>query len=251
MVDLVDRQQTSASTASGRGGRDVKGVRQRFDVHREEDEFIGPLQTEDSSAGVNPAAMVNVDVISEKIDVGVQDGLARVTVRVRCERVVPIRGASDLYKKSAVIVTRLIEIDLTVTDERRRLYERVLERTEEQGQGRLGTEDTFALYKVLMGLADSDQTASKERLHIERLLDEQRASVAGLVVNGDGDLGTPVSRPVPRHPPPPPPPRPAPSATTQLRPTQVASNSSAPESAEQQRTEAADRSADTATSLMY
>ena len=48
----------------------------------------------------------------------VDGGLARVTVRVRCERVVPIRGSVDLYKKSAVVVTRRIEIDLTVTDER-------------------------------------------------------------------------------------------------------------------------------------
>ena len=35
-------------------------------------------------------------------------------VKVRCERIVPIRGAVDMFKKSSVIVTRLIEIDLQV-----------------------------------------------------------------------------------------------------------------------------------------
>ena len=88
------------------------------------------------------------------------------------------------------------------------MYARVLERTEQDGGtgARLSTEDTFALYKALMGLADTDQTASRERLHIERLLDEQRSLL--LLVDDRGD-GTP-SRSVPRRAPaPPPPPRPS------------------------------------------
>jgi len=232
-------------------------VRQRFDVHREEDEVIGPLQAQDTAAS-DPASMVNVDVVSEKIDVDVDDGVARVTVRVRCERIVPIRGSSQLYKKSAVIVTRLIEIDLRVTEERRRLYERVLARTAERKaqnsrHGKLGTEDTFALYKALMGLADNDQTASKERLHIERLLDEQWTRTANLV-DDDNVLGVPVARPIPRRPPPPPPPpKPIPSATTQQQSTPAVQDS-ASETAQQQEKQQQtgfDRSSDTATSLMY
>jgi len=242
----------SSNLMATQSGKDVKGVRQRFNVHREEDELIGPLQTQDASAG-DPASMVNVDVVSEKIDVDVNGGVARVTVRVRCERIVPIRGSSELFKKSAVIVTRLVEIDLTVSEERRRLYERVLERTSEQqassgAKGKLGTEDTFALYKVLMGLADSDQTASKERLHIERLLDEQRTSPA-VLVDGDEILRAPAACPVPRHPPPPPPPRPSVSATTQLPSTQVVQSSTS-EAVQRQRTEV-EKSSDTVTSLMY
>jgi len=196
--------------------------------------------------------MVNVDVVSEKIDVDVDDGVARVTVRVRCERVVPIRGSSDLFKKSAVIVTRLVEIDLTVSEERRRLYERVLERTAERqaqggGSGRLGTEDTFALYQALMGLADSDQTTSRERLHIERLLDEQRTSAAVLVDDDDVFLA-PADRPVSRRPPPPPPPPRQPSATIQLPPP--AQNSASETAVQRQRT-GVDGTSDSVTSLMY
>ena len=201
-----------------------------------------------AAAGGYQTNMVNVDVVSEKIDLDVDDGVARITVRVRCERVVPIRGSSDLFKKSAVIVTRRIEIDLMVTEERRRLYDRVLERLAEQqaqsgGNGRLGTEDTFALYQALMGLADGDQGTSRERLHIERLLDEQRTSTAGLV-NGDEFLGAPADRPVARHPPPPPP---IPSATAQ--PVQPVQNSSS-DTVQRQETRA-DGTPDTVTSLMY
>ena len=154
----------------------MTGVQQRFDVEREDDEIVGPLDSTGNPAASSSSSMLNVDVVSEKIDVDVSDGVARVTVRVRCERVVPIRGSADLLKKSAVVVTRRVEIDLTVTEERRRLYDRVLDRQANSSGRRLGTEDTFALYKALMGLADSDQTASRERLHIERLLDEQRSA---------------------------------------------------------------------------
>lgn len=223
-------------------------MRQKFDVHREDDEIIGPLQKQGAAAD-DPASMVNVDVVSEKIDVALDDGVARVTLRVRCERIVPIRGSSDLYKKSAVVVTRVIGIDLTVTEERRRLYQRALERTvgrQAQDGGTLATEDTFALYKALMGLADRGQTASRERLHIERLLDEQRTSAVDLV-DVDEVLAAPAARPVPRHPPPTPPPRP--STTTQHRSTATVQNSTS-ETVRRQQT-GFDSTSDTATSMMY
>ena len=37
--------------------------------------------------------------------------MAELTVKVRCERIVPVRGAvADLFKKTSVIVTRVIEV---------------------------------------------------------------------------------------------------------------------------------------------
>jgi len=43
----------------------------------------------------------------------VAKGMAEMTVRVRCERIVPVRGAvADLFKKTSVIVTRVIEVCL-------------------------------------------------------------------------------------------------------------------------------------------
>ncbi len=57
---------------------------------------------------------------------GILDGKAQLAVKVRCERVVPIRGVDDMFKKSSVIVTRLIQIDLEVTEERQRLYHRIM-----------------------------------------------------------------------------------------------------------------------------
>jgi len=246
----MERQQQSTSTTTRRDHKmDVRGIRRKFDVHREDDEIIGPFSMQSATAADDAASMVNVDVVSEKIDVHVDDGVAIVRVRVRCERIVPIRGSTELYKKSAVIVTRLFEIDLLVTDERRRLYERVLERSAERRassdqDGQLGTEDTFALYKALMSLADNDQTSSRERLHIERLLDEQQTRAATLV-DADDFLGTSAARSVHRRPPQPPP---RPSASL-LRHTQNVHSASS-KTVQQQRV-GAKRSSDPVTSFMY
>ena len=256
---MAQTQQAWSSSTTRREGLDVKGVRQQFDVHREDDEVIGPLSQTAATVANDPASMVNVDVVSEKIDIDVENGVARVTVRVRCERTVPIRGAADLFKKSAVIVTRLVEIDLTVTEERRRLYDRVLERTGGGAADRLGTEDTFALYKALMGLADSDQTAARERLHIERLLDEERASAAALVEDGPAAaavLAAPAPRRVPRRQPaPPPPPRPPKYAPAKFHVRSAASgNVQGPtfEGAEARQPSGDDKGSETATtSFMY
>jgi len=38
------------------------------------------------------------------------DGVAELTVLVRCERIVPVRDTPDLFKKSTVIITKVIEV---------------------------------------------------------------------------------------------------------------------------------------------
>jgi len=38
--------------------------------------------------------------------------MAELTVKVRCERIVPVRGAvADLFKKTSIVVTRVIEVN--------------------------------------------------------------------------------------------------------------------------------------------
>lgn len=154
--------------------------------------------------------MLNVDMVSEKVDLGLKDGVAQVTVRVRCERIVPIRGSTDMFKKSSVVVTRIIEIDLTATEERRRLYQRVLHgsaflgrsSTDSGGgqmapvvtttESKLNTRDTFDLYKTLMAMADADDArhVHQRRLQIDKELEEERRPYrdpAGMLVNDDDD----------------------------------------------------------------
>ena len=66
---------------------------------------------------------VLVRLIVRQVELSVAKGLAELKITVRCERIVPVRGeVADLFKKTSVIVTRVIEvvcllfitIDLTV-----------------------------------------------------------------------------------------------------------------------------------------
>lgn len=107
---------------------------------------------------------------------------------MRCERIVPIRGVDDMFKKSSVIVTRLIEIDLMATDERRRLYDYISSKSKTLSYGgkeankgwksyqqQLSTKDTFKLYKTFMGMAEADEHSKKrENIRIDRRVEEQR-----------------------------------------------------------------------------
>lgn len=165
-------------------------VKQRINVEREEEEIMGPLPVNhaDGTDG-DPSGMLNFDTISEKVDIGLQDGVAQLAVKVRCERIVPIRGIEDMFKKSSVIVTRLIEIDLGVTEERKRLYDNVMRGGSSQamlegGGGRrpaprgaerkLGTKETFKLYKMFMGIAEAEEGRKHDKLNIEQRIEDEK-----------------------------------------------------------------------------
>jgi len=46
-----------------------------------------------------------------QVELFVGSGIAELTIKVRCERIVPVRGAvADLFKKTSVIITRVIEV---------------------------------------------------------------------------------------------------------------------------------------------
>jgi len=73
-VMTAARQQRTVGTSTGGGvggggsgvggtADSVRGVRQRFDVHREDDEIVNRLSAETG----DDASMVNVDVVSEKV----------------------------------------------------------------------------------------------------------------------------------------------------------------------------------------
>ena len=163
-------------------------VKQSINVEREEEEIIGPLPlNQDGSAAEGPDGLLNFDTISEKVDLGVAEGKAQLAVKVRCERVVPIRGVEDMFKKSSVIVTRLIEVDLQVTEERRQLLGSIMRashrpaieagpsrggRSYQQG-GQLSTKDTFKLYKAFMGMAEAEDNRTKQTM-IEKKLEDER-----------------------------------------------------------------------------
>ena len=163
-------------------------VKQTINVEREEEEILGPLTVSDAEGQMSdPEGLLNFDTISEKVDLGILDGKAQLAVKVRCERVVPIRGVEDMFKKSSVIVTRLIQIDMEATEERQRLYSRIMRGSNQQmiegadgrfrsrgGVRRLDTKDTFNLYKTFMGVAEAHEGNERERVKIERRIEDQK-----------------------------------------------------------------------------
>jgi len=45
------------------------------------------------------------------VELSVAYGVAELVVKVRCERIVPVHGGvADLFKKTSIIVTRVIEV---------------------------------------------------------------------------------------------------------------------------------------------
>jgi hypothetical protein len=151
-------------------------------TEKEEEEIVGQssarLNDQPLTGDGEEDAMLNFDTVSEKVDLSVSDGLAEMTVKVRCERIVPARGGvPDLFKKTSVIATKVIEVDLTVTDDRRQLYEQILAGQRESATGRLSYTDTFDLYKTFMALAEADEASGRQQsgsVHIDESVDEQK-----------------------------------------------------------------------------
>ena len=165
-------------------------VKQTINVEREEEEIIGPMPLNHADGtDTGPEGLLNFDTVSEKVDLGVKDGMAQLAVKVRCERIVPIKGVEDIFKKTSVIVTRLIQIDLEATNETKALYKHIM-RNNKQGmieagssggtvgkrrskglEKRLSTKETFNLYKTFMGMAEHDEANRKTKIE-HRIEDE-------------------------------------------------------------------------------
>ena len=205
--DEVDYTQTQTSSrAEAEIARFLRNappdtVKQTINVEREEEEIIGPMPLNHADGSdTGPDGLLNFDTVSEKVDLGVKDGKAQLAVKVRCERIVPIKGDSDIFKKSSVIVTRLIQIDLEATEETRSLYQHIMmngnqgmieagpsgggrRRTQSGGEKRLSTKETFNLYKTFMGMAEHEEANRNEKTKIEHRIEEQRNAPADIDPN--------------------------------------------------------------------
>jgi len=100
------------------------------------------------------------------------DGVAISVARVRCERTVPIRGSSgNIFQRSSVIVTKRIQVDLTVSSYRRRLWKairgvRTTLTDAEDGagdvnEGPLTKSDSLVLYSKFKQLVEMNKTVNR------------------------------------------------------------------------------------------
>lgn len=167
--DTLDSQSISCLNIRSLMVGTSSSVKQTIKVNRLEDEILNSLPADELrrreeaglGADLDPAsALFDFDKVSEQVDMDISDGKVTLTSLARSERTVPIMGSEDMYKKSAVIVTKCIEIDMTLTPQRRQLYEMITSRQNGRNgttPGTLDKTETFELYKKFAALADIDR----------------------------------------------------------------------------------------------
>ncbi|XP_074651457.1 uncharacterized protein LOC141906146 [Tubulanus polymorphus] len=152
----------------------VTSVNQNVHVDREEEEIIGEPHLVHADGTIPSLDSIETfDSVSENVELGVKNGRAQVEVKVRCERTIPIWGTMDMWRKTAVIITRIIEIDLESNEESREWYKNMMSRPRGQAMiadgsstGSFDADDrllsrreTFNVYSELMGLASKHEHA--------------------------------------------------------------------------------------------
>jgi len=97
-----------------------------------------------------------------------EEGQAISTARVRCERTIPIRGSGDIFQRSSVIVTKRIQVDLTVNMYRRRLWRAIrgvnttlTDSGTSSQEGPLSQSDTLVLYNKFKQLVELNKSAHR------------------------------------------------------------------------------------------
>ena len=144
--------------------------------------------------------MSNVDMTSETVQVYLENGKARIVKLVCCERIVPVaksnmafqdgseKNTGQVLKRSSVIVTKTLEIDMLTTKMRRDVYDHVInqgasltssvEKGAEDGasestesvevrvadRGKLSQEETRQLYTTLMFLAAAEENTEELKM---------------------------------------------------------------------------------------
>ena len=147
---------------------DVKDIRQHIDVkHHSEDIYGDPTLHHADGSLVRQPGTNNFDTVGEKVDLVLKEGKAFITVTVTAERISPLDLEFNVWRKNQAIVTRVIEVDLLATEQRRRLYYQVMEEPGNQSRGsanyRIGpnetvldSQQTLDLFTKILGAADGE-----------------------------------------------------------------------------------------------
>ena len=122
------KQNLSTMLLSKLASIDSKDIRQHIDVQHHHEEIYGDVHLVHADGSPARAANTsNFDSVNENVELILKQGKAFVIIKVIAERIVPIDYEFNVWRKSQAIVTRNIEIDLHATEQRRRLYEHVME----------------------------------------------------------------------------------------------------------------------------
>ncbi|ESN91485.1 hypothetical protein HELRODRAFT_189700 [Helobdella robusta] len=205
---LTDSKRKSENSNKRSGAWKLKSSKNNESSNYTDGETSNYNDSRHRTHGTQVETALNVDAVSEKVELSLSNGIVTIEVKVRCERLVPIRGTSDMFRKSAVVVTRKIEIDMTVTPERKSMYETAVALSKKQHGTqetsnksskclRLSTKDTFELYCKLMEMADKIEGPEEGMLfgsvHIDKELEENKrlpygATSAEILITDDNLL---------------------------------------------------------------
>lgn len=146
---------------------DSRDIRQHIDVKHTNEEIYGdPRFTHADGTQGDLDYTKNFDSVSENVYLTMKQGKAYITIRVTAERILPIDIEFNVWRKSAAIVTREIEIDLSATEQRRRLYQSVMETTTGGASGGFGGarsqetvlsgHETLDVFSKIMDIAEGE-----------------------------------------------------------------------------------------------
>lgn len=147
---------------------EAKDIRQHIDVkHHAEDIYGDPSFLHADGSLVRQPGTNNFDTVGEKVDLLLKEGKAFITVTVTAERITPVDLEFNVWRKNQAIVTRVIEVDLLATEQRRRLYYQVMEEPGSKSRGSsdyrvgpnetvLDSQQTLELFTRILGAADGE-----------------------------------------------------------------------------------------------
>ena len=144
---------------------DAKDIRQHIDVkHHSEDIYGDPSFLHADGSSVRQPGTNNFDSVGEKVDLLIKEGKAFITVKVTAERITPVDLEFNVWRKNQAIVTRVIEVDLLATEQRRRLYYEVMDeprgtskyRVASSNETVLDSQQTLDLFTRILGAADGE-----------------------------------------------------------------------------------------------
>lgn len=153
---------------------DSKDIKQSINVEHHHEEIYGDIDfIHADGTKAKSDYTENFDSIAENVELLLKSGKAVILIKVIVERIVPIDYEFNVWRKNSAIVTRQIEIDLLASEQRKRLYNHVmensgiqrtiqpqkygsyLERTKETKETVLNSQETFRLFNQLLTVAEN------------------------------------------------------------------------------------------------
>ncbi|ESO11886.1 hypothetical protein HELRODRAFT_166975 [Helobdella robusta] len=147
-------------------------LKQNINVENRYVNYLGPYSN-DQVREKYEKKEINVDHVAQRVELMVNNGMVTIKLQLTFQKTVPYKNTHNTFKQTTLLINKIIIVDLTVTDERRQIYEEVLQNHK---NGRLDKVYTWKLYKIFsaMALADKGMGIDDEHVSIEKKIEENK-----------------------------------------------------------------------------